>query len=237
MSEPHTPADLAAMVDRRVAGMPLEQVLGWVEFRGLRIAVEPGVFVPRRRSEFIVSCASELVRPRSVVVDLCCGSGALGVALLAVHDTIELHAADIDPVAVACARGNVLPAGGRVYEGDLYDPLPVALRGRVEVLIANVPYVPTGKLHLLAHEARVHEARLALDGGTDGLDLVRRVAATARAWLAADGHLVIEVSEPQAPQAAEILTDAGLIARIARCEDMDATVVVASRSRGPARRS
>src|SRR5450432_1469341 len=103
ISAARTPADLAAMVDRRVAGLPLEHVLGWAEFCGLRIAVDPGVFVPRRRTEFLVHQATALTRPGSVVVDLCCGSGALGAAVAAAQGQIELHAADIDPAAVACA--------------------------------------------------------------------------------------------------------------------------------------
>jgi len=120
------------MVDRRAAGVPLEHVLGWAEFCGLRIAVDPGVFVPRRRTEFLARQAAALARPRAVVVDLCCGSGAVGAALAAALDRVELYAVDIDPAAVRCARRNLAGAGGQVYEGDLYQPLPATLRGRVD---------------------------------------------------------------------------------------------------------
>src|SRR5262245_29444624 len=102
-----SPADLAAMVDRRAAGLPIEYVVGWAEFAGLRVAVAPGVFVPRRRTEFLVDQAAALTRPGAVVVDLCCGSGAVGAALAAAVEGIELHAADIDPAAVRCARRNL----------------------------------------------------------------------------------------------------------------------------------
>ena len=156
-----TPAELAAMVDRRVAGAPLEHIIGWATFCGLRISVEPGVFVPRRRTEFLVQQATDLARPRAVVVDLCCGSGAVGAALVAALDRIELHAVDIDHVAVRCARRNVAAPGGHVYEGDLYEPLPVRLRGHVDVLVANAPYVPTEEIGLLPPEARIHEPRVA----------------------------------------------------------------------------
>ncbi len=116
---------------------------------------------------------------------MCCGSGALGAALAAAAGRpVDLHAADIDPAAVRCARRNVGPAGGQVHQGDLDGALPAGLRGRVGVLLANVPYVPTGDVALLPAEAREHEARLALDGGPDGLDVLRRVAAVAPAWLA-----------------------------------------------------
>ncbi|MYR62648.1 putative protein N(5)-glutamine methyltransferase, partial [Streptomyces sp. SID625] len=96
---------------------------------------------------------------------------------------VELHAADIDPAAVRCARRNIAPAGGRVHHGDLYAALPADLRGRVDVLAANVPYVPTGEVPLLPSEARDHEPPAALDGGADGLDVLRRVAAGAPDWL------------------------------------------------------
>lgn len=142
------PASLAAMVERRVAGLPLEHVLGWAEFGGLRIAVDPGVFVPRRRTEFLVRQAAALAGPGAVVVDLCCGSGALGAALAALPGRVELHATDIEPAAVRCARRNI-GAAGEVYEGDLFEPLPRSLRGRVEILLANVPYVPTDDVGLL----------------------------------------------------------------------------------------
>ncbi|MFD8964947.1 putative protein N(5)-glutamine methyltransferase [Streptomyces sp. NPDC059568] len=224
-----TAAELAVMVDRRVAGLPLEHVLGWAEFCGLRIAVDPGVFVPRRRTEFLVREAAALARPRAVVVDLCCGSGALGAALVAALDRAELYATDIDPAAVRCARRNVDAVGGQVYEGDLYDPLPGALRGRVDVLLANVPYVPTEEVGLLPPEARIHEARVALDGGADGLDVLRRVTAGAPGWLAPGGSLLVETSERQAALAVETFAECGLVPRVARSEELYATVVIGTR--------
>ena len=165
MSTARTPAELDAMVGRRVAGLPLEQVLGWAEFCGLRIIVAPGVFVPRRRTEFLVRQAAALARPGDVIVDLCCGAGAIGAALAAAVDRAEVHAADIDAAAVRCARRNLPGPRRHVYRGDLYEPLPAGLRGRVAVLAANVPYVPTGEIGFLPPEARAHEPRAALDGG------------------------------------------------------------------------
>ena len=239
ISAARTPAELAAMVAQRAAGLPLEHVVGWAEFCGLRIAVDRQVFVPRRRTEFLVGHAIALARQASaacaegaVVVDLCCGSGAAGAAVAAdLGERIELHAADIDPAAVRCARRN-LAASVQVHEGDLYDPLPVALRDRVDVLIANVPYVPTGELGLLPPEARIYEARVALDGGADGLDVLRRVTAAAPLWLAPGGHLLAETSEQQAPQAAGILARGGLIPRVASSSEMNATVVIGTRQAG-----
>lgn len=224
-----TPDELEAMVARRAGGLPLEHVVGWAEFAGLRIEVDPGVFVPRRRTEFLVARAAPLLRPGAVVLDLCCGSGAVGAALAAAVPGAELHAADLDPAAVRCARRNLAGAGGRVYEGDLFAPLPAGLRGRVDVLAANVPYVPTGDIPLLPSEARDHEAPLALDGGADGLDLLRRVARSARDWLAPGGTLLSETSEAQVPPALDVLRAAGLTATTAHDRDRYATVVMATR--------
>ncbi|MCD0485573.1 putative protein N(5)-glutamine methyltransferase [Streptacidiphilus sp. ASG 303] len=227
-----TPAELAAMVERRTLGLPLEHVLGWAEFCGLRVAVGPGVFVPRRRTEFLVREAAALARPGAVVVDLCCGSGAVGAALAAAVGPVELHAADIEPAAVRYARRNVAAVGGRVHLGDLYGPLPAALRGRVDVLVVNAPYVPSGAIGLLPPEARDHEPRVALDGGADGLDVQRRVADGAPRWLAPGGSLLIETSGRQAPHTAAALARAGLVPRAAVCDDLDATVVVGTPAAG-----
>jgi release factor glutamine methyltransferase len=233
-----TPADLTAMVDRRVAGLPLEQVLGWAEFCGLRIAVEPGVFVPRRRTEFLAYQAITLARGalaagrRAVVVDLCCGSGAVGAALATVVGWVELHAVDVDPAAVRCASRNLAAVGGRVYQGDLYGPLPSGLRGRVGVLVANAPYVPTREVALLPAEARQHEPQVALDGGPDGLHILRRMAAEAPRWLAPGGHLLVETGERQAPPIAAVMTCSGLTARVAVCDELGTAVVIGARPAG-----
>jgi release factor glutamine methyltransferase len=229
ISAARTPADLATMVDRRAAGLPLEHVLGWAEFCGLRIAVGPGVFVPRRRTEFLVRQAAALAGPRAVVVDLCCGSGAVGAALVAAMGQVELHAVDIDPAAVRCTQSNLADAGAAVYEGDLYQPLPDALHGRVDVLVANAPYVPTEAVGLLPPEARAHEPRVALDGGADGLDVLRRVTAAAPRWLTPGGNLLLETSERQAPRLVDTVARTGLIPRVATSAELDTAVVIGTR--------
>ncbi|WP_141434064.1 putative protein N(5)-glutamine methyltransferase [Bacillus sp. 03113] len=229
ISAARTPAILDDMVNRRAAGLPIEHVIGWAEFCGLRIAVDPGVFVPRRRTEFLVHKATHMTRPGAVVVDLCCGSGAVGAVVAASIKGIELYATDIDPAAVKCARRNVNAAGGHVYEGDLFEPLPATLQGRVDVLVANAPYVPTGAIGRLPPEARIHEARVALDGGVDGLDVQRRVATAAPLWLAPGGHLLVETSKRQAPHTVEIFACNGLIPQVACSDELDATVVIGTR--------
>lgn len=222
-----SPDPLEALLARRVAGEPLEQVLGWAAFDGLRIGVRPGVFVPRRRSELIVRLAADGLPPDAVAVDLCCGSGALGAALRHRVPWVELYAVDSDAAAVDCARAN-LP-GAWVARGDLWDALPVRLRGRVSVVLANAPYVPSEAIALMPSEARDHEPHTALDGGADGLDVHRRIAAAASGWLAPGGRLFIEVSPAQVPAAVRLLDDAGLLSEVRSDEDLDATVVVGIR--------
>lgn len=227
------PDALDALVARRVAGEPLEQVLGWAAFCGLRIAVAPGVFVPRRRSELLVSVAAGLaLAARPVVLDLCCGTGALGTALLArLAVPAALHAADCDPAAIECARRNV-PPGSRLYCGDLFEPVPGSLRGAVDVLLANAPYVPSAEIVLLPGEAREHERPLALDGGADGLDVHRRIAAAAPSWLAPGGTLLIEVSERQHDPARGLLAAAGLTVDTHEDPELGALVLAATRRPG-----
>src|ERR1700733_4755774 len=182
-----SPAELDLLVERRADGLPLELVGGWAEFHGLRIFVDPGVFVPRRRSEFLVDTAVSLARgPDPVIVDLCCGTGALGLAVA------------------------------------------VALRGRVGILICNAPYVPSQEVAFLPPEARDYEPRGALDGGPDGLTVLRRVAAEAPGWLAAGGTLLVETSGQQAPAMTRAVTAGGLTARVSGCAEYGATVVTGS---------
>jgi release factor glutamine methyltransferase len=217
-----TPAALESLVAQRVAGQPLEYIVGYAEFCGLRIAVSPGVFVPRQRTALLVREAAAVLRPHAIVVDLGCGTGAVGAALRSRVDH-ELFAVDIDPVAVACARRNV---GSAARLGDLYEPLPGRLRGQVTAIVANTPYVPTDAIGLMPPEARDHEHRVALDGGPDGLAVVRRAIAGAPDWLAPGGHLMIETSADQAPLAARAMAGHGLATRIAHDEELSGTVVL-----------
>ncbi|MFB7372256.1 putative protein N(5)-glutamine methyltransferase [Streptomyces sp. NPDC056222] len=228
-STAHSTVELDTMVERRATGLPIEHVVGWAAFSGLRISVDPGVFVPRRRTEFLVEHAVGLAGPGALCVDLCCGSGAAGAVLLSAVEGAEVYASDIEPAAVRCARRNIEPRGGRVFEGDLFAPLPQVLRGRVEVLVANVPYVPTDEVGLLPPEAREHEPLVALDGGSDGLDVLRRVAAEAADWLAPGGHLLVETSGRQAADAVEAVSGHGLTPRLVTSDELYATVVVSSR--------
>lgn len=231
VAEASTPTVLEELVARRVAGEPLETILGWSEFCGLRIRTAPSVFVPRRRTELLARRAAALLPPGGTAVDLCCGTGAVAVAVAALAAPGALHAADLDPAAVACARRNVEAIGGTVSEGDLFAALPAGLAGRIDVLAVNAPYVPTAAIATMPPEARDHEARLALDGGGDGLDVHRRIAAEVAGWLAPAGAVLIETSRAQADATAALLAAAGLEVAVEHDEELDGTIAVGRSAR------
>jgi release factor glutamine methyltransferase len=230
MSSAGTEVELEHMVQQRVAGAPLEQIVGWAEFAGMRIAVDSGVFIPRRRTELLLRHAASLAPPRPVVVELCCGSAALSVALASTVGDVELYAVDIDLAAVRCASRNLAALSARAValQGDLYEPLPASLAGAIDLLLANAPYVPTDAISLMPQEARLYEPRLALDGGPDGLEVQRRIAADATRWLAPAGHLLLETSLGQAADTVRILEGQGLATEVVRSEELDATAVIGS---------
>jgi release factor glutamine methyltransferase len=230
-----TPARLDEMVAERAGGVPLEYVLGWAEFCGERVLVRPGVFVPRHRTELLVRLAVAAIgelpgsEHRPVLVDLACGSGAIAVVVASRVGDLAVYAADIEPAAVAVTSRNLAPYAGQVFEGDLFDALPAELRGRVDVLVANVPYVPTDAVDLLPPEARDHEPLRALDGGADGLDVLRRVADGAADWLRPGGTLLSEIGVGQIDAAKAALSAAGLAPEVVGDDDLDATVVLGRR--------
>ena len=233
---------LLAMVARRVAGEPLQYVIGWAPFGPLRLAVGPGVFVPRPETEGLADRAATRLRSRPepaegsgepqggapvdregsgeprggapvrrVAVDVCTGSGAIACFLAAEVPGARVLATELDPGALAWARRNADRYGVELLAGDLDEPLPAALAGRVDVLCANVPYVPSGAIATLPTDVRDHEPRLALDGGPDGLDVLRRLVARAGHWLAPGGGLLCEIGEDQAETGVALLTAAGLV--------------------------
>lgn len=230
----HSPSDLAALAARRVAGEPLEHLVGWAEVSGVRVRLGPGVFVPRRRSEHLVSVAAGLLggrtRPgRATVLDLCAGSGALGLAVHAAAGPFDLVAVDLDPVAVHWAAENLTSVRGRALVGDLFEPLPGHLRGDVALVIGNAPYVPTAALDRLPREAREHEPALALDGGPDGLTVHRRLLGEAPRWLEPGGAVAVELGAAQVPAIRQVATRVGMVARAVPAPDDPQSVVVVAR--------
>jgi release factor glutamine methyltransferase len=191
----------------------LQYVVGWAPFGPLRLAVGAGVFVPRPETEGLAELAAARLRaqpePR-LAVDLCTGCGAIACFLADAVPAARVLATELDPGALAWARRNAARYGVELAAGDLDEPLPAAAAGRVQVLTANVPYVPSGQIELLPRDVRDHEPRLALDGGPDGLEVLRRVAALAPRWLATGGVLLSEIAEDQGAAAVRVLAGAGL---------------------------
>lgn len=224
-------AVLEGLLARRLRGEPLEHVLGWVDLAGERLAVGPGAFVPRQRSTVVIATSLAALPPNGgIAVELCCGVAAIGAVIARTRPDMQVWATDLDPVPLRYARRNLDPS--HVLEGDLFDPLPRSLRGTVDVVVANAPYVPTAELSMMPAEARDHEPRLALDGGADGLDLHRRIAAEVRGWLRPGGAVVIETSRSQASRTVAALADGGLQVTVRHDAERDGTAVIGHNPHG-----
>jgi release factor glutamine methyltransferase len=202
-----------AGIERRAAGEPLQYVTGEVPFRHLVLHVRPGTFIPRPETEVLVDVALEALQAvgggAPIVVDLCTGSGAVAVSIAFERPDATLHATEIVPATAAVARHNAEKAGVAarvaVLQGDLFAPLHPDLRGRVDVVTANPPYIPTAEMADLPPEVAEFEPRVALDGGFDGLDVVRRILDEARVWLRPGGALVIETDTNRVKDTAELM--------------------------------
>ena len=171
----------------------------------MHVRVDPGVFVPRPHTEALARRAAELLSEDEIAVDLCTGSGAVAAVLVATYPRATVVGTDIDPVAVACGRRN----GVEALEGDFDEPLASELRGRVDLITAVVPYVPTEELHLLPRDVRTHEPRHALDGGPGGTTGLVRAAEAAARWLRPGGAVLLELGGDQAAGMTRTLTDLG----------------------------
>jgi release factor glutamine methyltransferase len=193
-----------AVVAARADGIPLEHALGTALFAGIEVGVGPAVFVPRTRAETLVDAAVTARPDARIIVDLGTGSGAIAAALTARLPRAEVHAADIDPTALAYARRTATRYGFTVHEGDWWDALPHELQGRVDLAVAYLPHVPTARLPDISGDYRAHEPDLAVAGGADGLDPLRVVIAGLDSWLAPDGVLVTLVAEEQLGTAREL---------------------------------
>jgi release factor glutamine methyltransferase len=196
---------LDELLARRLRGEPLAWITGWVTFCGLRVRIDPGVFVPRPHTEALARRAIDLLPDEGIAVDLCTGSGAVAVVLADARPRATVVSTDVDPVAVACARRNGLQAS----QGDLDEPLPSTLRGRIDLVTAVVPYVPTEELHLLPRDVLAHEPRRALDGGSGGTRVLVRAAGVGNRWLRPGGSVLLELGGDQAAEMSGILTDLG----------------------------
>lgn len=223
----HEPDALAreVLVARRIAGEPLETILGWVEFAGLRLAVAPGVFVPRRRTELVARLAIEALPQGGTLVDLCCGVGAIAAAVAHARLDAVVIAADIDPRAVATAARNLAPYAASALVSDMDAAIPTM----ADVVTACPPYVPTAQIAFMPTEARDHEPHVALDGGLDGTEVQAGVFAAAARLLTPHGVVIVETSEEQATRTAQRAVAAGLRPSVGHDDAIGAVVVTARR--------
>lgn len=193
---------LEAWVGRREQGEPLAWITRTVRFCGQPLHVAPGVYVPRPHTEELARRAATLLPDHGRAVDLCTGAGAVAAHLMAQVPTAMVVGVDVDVHAAVCARRNGVPT----VVADLAEALH--RRDGFDLVTAVAPYVPTGELRMLPADVQRYEPRRALDGGADGLDLVRRVIAAARDLLGASGWLLIEVGGDQDEMLAPILAAA-----------------------------
>lgn len=198
---------------RRQGGEPLEYVLGWARFGAVRVAINAPGFIPRARAVALVDAADTNVaadRHRVIALDLGCGVGAIAAALTDRHPDWEVHGCDIDAAAVAVARRNAETFGFTVHSGTWFEALPAALRGRLDVVVAHLPYVPSAAIAQLPRDFRDHEPRHTVDGGADGLDPLRQVCRAGPGWLAPGGVFLTQVNRDQRKTAEAIAGNAGL---------------------------
>ena len=198
---------LDALVRRRLTGEPLAWITGNVSFCGLKIRVDPGVFVPRRQSEQLARRAVERLPTNGTAIDLCTGAGAIAKTLMTHRSGARVVASDVDELAAACATAN----GVEVYCGDLFAPLPRTLEGRVDVIVGVVPYVPTPELPLLQRDTFVFESPLSYDGGSDGTEILRRVLTDSPRFLRRGGTLLLELGGNQADALGDNLARLGYV--------------------------
>jgi release factor glutamine methyltransferase len=188
------------LVRRRAGGEPMAHILGWTEFRGLRIRVRPGAFVPRQSSEFTVEQAARRLRgkKRPIAVDVATGIGPIALAIGAAVPKAEVHGTDISGEAIRQARANARDLGLRNVEfhrGDMFGSLPDRIRGKVDVLTAHAPYVPKGEVADLPLEVRGFEPEDTLtDHSEHGMGLLTKIAEEAPEWLRPNGWVLLEVS-------------------------------------------
>lgn len=204
---------LTALVERRAERVPLQHLTGEAGFRTITLTCRPGVFVPRPETEVLAGLAIEAAGPSPVVVEPCTGTGAVALSIAAEVPDATVIATDRTPAAVELARRNAERLGldVEVLHGDLLEPVDPALRGRVDVLVANPPYLTAPELDACDPEVREHDPERALVAGPTGHEITDRLIAAAPAWLRPGGTVLLEVAEVRAAQVADRMRTAGLV--------------------------
>ena len=215
----------AHAVSRRARREPLQRILGWEEFRGVRVRLTDAVLVPRPETETLVEWALALLPPpggrQLLAIDLGTGSGCIACALASERPDLDVIAVDVSPAAAAVARDNAQALGLAARVGVVAADLLDGLRDlSADLIVSNPPYLPSALVPELAPEVRIHEPRLALDGGADGLTLIRRIATTARRYLRPSGALAVETAGGDQTEAAAALLRAAGWDRVAVRADL-----------------
>ena len=223
--------ELEPLVTRRAQRVPLQLLLGSVGFRHLDIAVAPGVFLPRPETEVLAGEALARLPAGGLALEPCTGSGAVACALADEGAAVRVIATDLSPTAVALARGNAarLHLEVTVLLGDLLMPVPAALRGSADVLVANPPYLAQHELPGLEPEVRDHDPVAALVSGPTGSETVARLLDEGPAWLRPGGWLLLEVDTSRAHATAALARGAGLADVAVVCDLTGAERVVLGR--------
>jgi release factor glutamine methyltransferase len=196
---------LRTLAGRRLAGEPLAWITGQADFGEQRVAIHPGVYVPRWQSVALARRATDRLPAGGKAIDLCTGSGAVAMALQAARPSAHVVATDSDARAIACARAN----GVEAYQGDLFAAVPSPFRGETDVVVAVVPYVPSTEFHLLPRDTLEFEDPSHYDGGPDGTDVLRRVITDASGFLHPGGALLLELGGDEAGLLRSTLAETG----------------------------
>jgi len=217
----HELASYREMVRRRGDGEPLQTILGETEFYSCTFKVESGVFIPRPETERLVEEVVAVLAPNDsrllqpVAVEIGCGTGIIGIMLALEVPRLTVWSVDINPQAVALTERNARRHGVdsrlTTLTGSRFTPLPGHLRGKVDLLVSNPPYVRSGEIDELDREVAEHDPREALDGGEDGLIFYRALASGLGEWLRPGGHLAVEIGEDQAAEVTDIFAASGVV--------------------------
>lgn len=225
------------LIERRSAGEPLQYITGTQEFMGLPFMVEPAVLIPRQDTETMVEDAIELIQKGTLrgdeaikvggikdVLDLCCGSGAIGISLSKLCPKLKVTCADISEGALAVAKENAHLNGCKSVKFEKSD-LFEGFRGKIgnkkfDMIISNPPYIASGVIPTLQREVREYEPLIALDGGDDGLEFYRRIAAEAANYLRKCGVLILEIGYEQGEAVCQLLREGGAFADVKCLKDL-----------------
>jgi release factor glutamine methyltransferase len=212
VSGPETPLD--DLIARRLNGEPLQYIEGTASFGPVELIVDERVLIPRPETERMFELATKMVRSPEVIIDLCTGSGALALALKSRFQAAAVFATDISPDAIAVATDNRYRTGLQIYlaEGDLFDPLPTAILGAADLIVANPPYVAEVDFADLPEDVR-REPKVALVSGPTGLEVIERIGASVASWLRPGGVVICEIGEKQGVSATSSFLDLPAVVR------------------------